>query len=241
MVATQSGMELRLTARRGENLLAMLGIPVAVLLVFGATSVLPALTDGSAVVVRLLPGTLALAIIATGLVNLGIATAYERSYGVLQRLGGSPLGRSGLVLAKILAVLVIEVLLAIVLVALAAGLLGWRPDSISPWLLAAGVVLGTAAFSGLGLAMAGALRAESTLLLANVLFLVALAIGGVLIPLADLPEPIAAIAALLPAAALTTTLDGALGGPFEGAALAVLAIWAVIAVGLAARTFRWTG
>jgi len=238
--AAQTGVELRLTARRGENLLAMIGIPAALLLFFGATSVLPAPASGTRVQ-AVLPGTLALAIIATGLVNLGIATAFERSYGVLLRLGGSPLGRSGLITAKVATVLVVELVLTGVLVALAAGVLGWRPaDALSVPALLAAVILGTATFAGFGLAMAGSLRAEAVLVLANVLFLVVMAIGGVLVPVAQLPGPVGALAALLPPAALTSVLAGALGGPAPDAlAWLVLTVWAVVAVALAIRTFRW--
>ena len=236
----QTAVELRLTTRRGENLLAMLGIPAAVLLLFGSAEVLPAPASESRVD-ALLPGILALAIVATGLVNLGIATAYERSYGVLKRLGGSPLGRPGLIAAKILAVLVIELLLLGLLTALAAGVLGWRPSGSVSWpLLIASVGLGTATFAGLGLAMAGALRAEATLLLANVLFLLVLAVGGVLVPVADLPEPMNQLAALLPPAALAEALRLALGsGGGAPQAVVVLAAWAVIAVTLAVRSVRW--
>ncbi len=103
----QTGMELRLTARRGENVLVTIVIPVVVLLFFASVAVLP---TGSGVPVDfILPGTLALAVIAASLVNLGIATAYERNYGVLKRLGGSPLTRAGLLTAKMLAVLAVEI------------------------------------------------------------------------------------------------------------------------------------
>lgn len=237
---TQTGVELRLTARRGENLLAMIGIPAAVLLFFGSTAVLPLPGSGDRVA-ALLPGTLALAIVATGLVNLGIATAYERSYGVLKRLGGSPLGRSGLILAKVMSLLVIEIGLVAVLTGIAGGLLGWRPGGAIDWpTLLVAIALGTATFAGLGLALAGALRPELTLVLANVLFLVVLGIGGVLVPVAGLPEPVATLARLLPAAALTEALGDALGGAADGAApLATLALWAGGSVIVAIRAFRW--
>ena len=123
----QTVMELRLTARRGENLLAMIGIPVVILLFFGSVEVLPAPAGGSSRIDALLPGTLALAVIATGLVNLGIATAYERAYLVLKRLGGSPLGRTGLVAAKLETVLIVEVGQVVALVAIAWVVFGWRP------------------------------------------------------------------------------------------------------------------
>ena len=127
-------MELRLTARRGENVLVTIVIPVVVLLFFASVSVLP--TGSGRPVDFLLPGALALAVIATSLVNLGIATAYERNYGVLKRLGGSPLTRGGLLTAKMLAVLVVEVGQVVLLVAIAAAVLGWRPGpGASPALL----------------------------------------------------------------------------------------------------------
>jgi ABC-2 type transport system permease protein len=235
----QTGMELRLTARRGENLLVTIIIPVVVLLFFASVRVLPA-TAGDPVDF-LLPGTLALAVIATSLVNLGIATAYERNYGVLKRLGGSPLTRAGLLAAKMLAVLVVEVAQVVLLVAVAALILGWRPGSgASAGLLVVALLLGTFTFAGLGLLMAGALRAEATLALANGLFIAFLLLGGIIIPVTELPGPLQAIAAVLPAAALADAFRIALGsGADAGPPVAVLAIWGVAAVVLAARTFRW--
>lgn len=240
-ILTQTRMELRLTARRGENLLAMIGIPVAILLFFGSIDVLPVPAASGSRVASLLPGTLALAIIATGLVNLGIATAYERSYGVLKRLGGSPLGRTGLVAAKLLTVLVVEVGQVVALVAIAWIVFGWRPgDGASPAVFIGAVLLGTAAFAGLGLAMAGSLRAEATLTLANALFLGFLLLGGLLVPADRLPDPLAQLSALLPASALAEAFRAAVGsGGDAGRSLLVLAAWAAGALAVAVRTFRW--
>jgi ABC-2 type transport system permease protein len=239
-VASQVAVELRLTLRRGENLLAMLGIPAALLLFLGGTSVLPAPISGTRVD-ALLPGTLALAIVATGLVNLGIATAYERAYGVLKRLGGSPLGRPGLVAAKILVVLAIELALVVVLIGLAATVLGWRPPDQIAWLpLLIAVGLGTAAFAGWGMVLAGMLRAEAVLVTANLLFLVLLGLGGVIVPPVDLPGPLGIIAVGLPSGALTETIRSALeGGTGPFGPWAILAVWAVAAIALAVRTFHW--
>ena len=235
-VVAQAAMEGRLTARRGENLLAMVGVPLAVLLFLG-TFVLAPGTVGVA-----LPGTLAVAIVASGLVNLGIATAYERSYGVLKRLGGSPLTRAGLLAAKMLAVLAVEVGQVVLLVAIAAAILGWRPGpGASPLLFVVALLLGTLAFAGLGLLLAGALRAEATLALANGLFIAFLLLGGIVIPVDHLPEPLATVAGLLPAAALADAFRVALGSgdADAGRALAMLAVWGIGAVVLALRTFRW--
>ena len=234
-----TAMELRLTLRRGENLLVTIAIPAVVLVFFSSVRVLPA-PDGPAVDF-LLPGTLALAIIATSMVSLGIATGYERSYGVLKRLGGSPLSRGGLIAAKILAVLVVELAQVALLAGLAAGLLGWgSPPGASLLALVAALLLGSLAFGGLGLLMAGSLRAEATLAVANGLFLAFLLLGGIIIPVDSRPEPLAGLARLLPASALAGAARAALGNPAEAVpALALLAAWAAGATGLAARTFRW--
>jgi ABC-2 type transport system permease protein len=234
----QLAMELRLTSRRGENLLAIAVIP-AVVLVFFASTTLLAIPGGSAVEF-LLPGSLALAVIAAGLVNLGIATAYERTYGVLKRLGGSPLGRDGLVTAKIGAVGVIVVLQVILLFVVAAAL-GWRPGpAVSPVLLVVALGLGTVTFAGLGLLLAGTLRAEATLAIANGLFISALLLGGILVPTSHLPAPLAVVADLLPAAALTEALRVALGGAGDlSRALVILVAWGGLAVVASTRWFRW--
>lgn len=234
-VLSQAGVEARLTARRGENLLAMVAVPVAVLLFLGVF----VLARGA--VGTRLPGTLALAVVASGLVNLGIATAYERGYGVLKRLGGSPLGSSGLVAAKLAVVVVIALVQVVGLVAVAALVLDWRPGAeASAVAVAVSTVVGAAAFAGLGLLIAGTLRPESALVVANVLFLLALGFGGALVPIADLPAPLAVVVRLLPVGALTEAFGAALGsGTDLLRPLAILAAWAVGSLLAAARAFRW--
>ena len=240
-VAALTSLELRLTARRGENVLVTLAIPVAVLLFFAGTG--PGLPGPGERVRYLLPGTIALAIIASGLVSLGIATAYERSYGVLKRLGGAPITRGTLVGAKLLAIAILVVVQVVLLVAVARLALGWAPgDSWSPWLLAGGIALGTVTFASLGLLLAGTLRAEATLALANALFLGFLMLGGIVLPVAQLPEWLQPIASLLPATALADLLREALDAGMTvdvSRSAAILAAWAFGAVGLATRTFRW--
>jgi ABC-2 type transport system permease protein len=240
----QAAMELRLTSRRAENLLVTLAIPVAILVFFSSVDVLPA--DGLGGAGRpidfLLPGVLCLAVISTSLVSLGIATGYERAYGVLKRLGGSPLPRWGLVAAKMIAVAAVELVQMAVLLAIAIALLGWAPgEGASPLIVGVALVLGTLAFAGLGLLMAGNLRAEATLAGANGLYLVLLLLGGVIVPIDRLPPLLADLDRILPAAALSDALRiglGASGGDPLGP-LAILAGWGVVAAGLAARTFRW--
>ncbi len=233
----QVGMELRLLARRGENVFVTIVVPL-VLLVFFA--LVPAVDRGG--ITFLVPGILALAIISTSLVNLGIATAFERSYGVLKRLGGSPLPRAGLLGAKIATVVVVEIAQVVLLVVVAGLAFGWAPGAgASAGVCLAAFALGTLAFAGLGLLMAGALRAEATLALANGLFLAFLLLGGIVLPVDHLPPLLADLARALPAAALSDALRIGLGAqsgdPFGP--LLLLAAWGAGATLLAARTFRW--
>jgi ABC-2 type transport system permease protein len=238
LVAAQTRVELLLTLRRGESVLITLIVPVVLLVFFASLNIIPA-SSGKAVDF-LLPGMLALAVMATGMVSLGIATAYERYYGVLKRLGSSPLPRAGLILAKLISVLALELLQVVILVGVAVTLYGWRPAG-SPLLALLVLAIGTATFAALGLAMAGALRAEVTLAGANALYLLFLLIGGGILPLSHLPPGLAAIAQLLPAAALTQALQASMsnGAALPGPALLTLLIWAVVILLVAVRTFRW--
>jgi len=237
-VMAQAKVELLLTLRRGESVLITLIVPVLLLVFFASLNIIPA-TTGKAVDF-LLPGILALAVMAAGMVSLGIATAYERYYGVLKRLGSSPLPRSGLIIAKMISVLVLELIQTIVLIGVAAVFYGWRPAG-SPLLTLLAMAIGTVTFSALGLAMAGVLRAEVTLAAANGLYLLFLLLGGGILPLSHLPPALAAIAQILPAAALTQALQATMANnaPFPGVALLTLVIWAVVILLVAVRTFRW--
>jgi ABC-2 type transport system permease protein len=175
---------------------------------------------------------------STGMVSLGIATGFERQYLVLKRLGTTPLGRPALLAAKTAAVVVIELVQVVVLAAVALAL-GWKAHA-SPAQAVGAVVVATVAFSGLGLLMAGSLKAELTLAAANGLYLVLLLLGGMVVPLTKLPGTLRIVAQALPAAALSDILRCALGGPSPyGAAWAVLVGWAVAAPVAAALTFRW--
>lgn len=231
-------VELALTARRGDSLLLLVAIPLLLLVFFSSVDVLPLPADVDDPVDFLAPGVLALAVVSTGMVQTAIGVAFERQYGVLERLGTTPLGRGRLLGAKLLGILVVEVVQVVLLGAVAASL-GWDPS----WAAAAGVgavALGTAAFGGLGMLMAGRLRGETTLAVANGLYLVLLLLGGMVFPLSELPGALEALAGALPAAPLASLLhDAAAGVGGSGGDWAVLGAWAVAAPAAAAATFRW--
>jgi ABC-2 type transport system permease protein len=235
----QAAAELRLTLRRGDAVLLTLAIPVGLLVFFSVVQVLPKPVGVRHDVTFLAPGILALAVMSTAMVSLGIATGFERHYGVLKRLGATPLGRPALLAAKTASTVGVEILQMVVLVAVAVAL-GWRPQG-DPALAVGAVALATVAFAGLGLLMAGALRAEVTLAAANGLYLALLLLGGMVFPLSELPGGLRQVAEALPAGALSQALHGSLGAgagvPLH--AWLVLAAWAVAAPLAAARTFRW--
>jgi len=236
---TQTRTELTLSLRQGEQLLVSLGIPLLVLVFFSLVDVLPIPDGFDERVDFLTPGVLALAVMSSAMVSLGIGTGFERQYGVLKRLGSTPLGRPRLIAAKVSMVLAVELLQAVVLVSVALAL-GWRAGGDLALLVPA-MVLGTSAFAGIGLLMAGTLRGTLTLALANGVYVVLLLLGGMVIPLDELPTPVEAIAELLPAAALAETLTAALtaGQSASATAWIVLVAWAVAAPVAAAALFRW--
>jgi ABC-2 type transport system permease protein len=235
----QTRAEVTMTLRRGESVLLTLGIPVGLLLFFSLVDVLPKPAGVVKAVTFLAPGILALAVMSTAMVSLGIATGFERQYGVLKRLRSTPLGRPALLAAKTASILLLEVVQMAVLV-IAALLLGWSPHG-NATLAVLAVLLATVGFAGLGLLMAGVLRAEVTLAAANGLYLVLLLLGGMIFPLSKLPGPLQAVARAMPAAALSDALHGTLSAASSvpGRAWLVLAVWAVAAPALAAITFRW--
>lgn len=234
-------VELVLAARRGETLLLTFGIPVGLLVFFSTVDVLPLPEGTDEAVDFLAPGVLTLAVISTAMVQTAIGVAFERQYDVLKRLAITPLGTGRLLGAKIAAVAVVEAVQVVAIVAVAL-LLGWSPDLdlAGVVVLKAAFVAGTAAFGGLGLLLAGRLRGEATIAVANGLYLLLLLLGDIAFPIEELPGPVRAVAEVLPAAALAEIIRSTTAGASaDGSAWAVLLAWAVAAPVAAARTFRW--
>jgi ABC-2 type transport system permease protein len=241
MLAAQTRMELRLALRNGEQVLLTLLIPLLLTVLLAVEPFLDSGIEGRRIDF-VVPGVLALAITSAAFTGLAIATGFERKYGVLKRLGATALPRSVLLLGKTGAVLCLEA----VQVVLVGGLglaLGWHPHGgaaavVSTALL---VVAGTAAFAGLGLLMAGALRAEATLAAANLAWFLLLFFGGVLFPLDKFPTGLADVLRFLPTAALSDGLRAVLrdGAGLPAQDLATLVGWAVLGLGAAALTFKW--
>ena len=237
MLAAQAMMETRLLLLNGEQLLLTIVIPTLVLVLFSSVRVVD--TGAGRRVDYVLPGVLAIAVMSTAFTGQAIATGFERRYGVLKRLAMTPLPRWGFIAAKTASVVLVEVVQVVLLVVI-GFLLGWTPrGSVLDMLVL--LALGTAAFSGLGLLMAGTLRAEATLAGANLVFLLLLVGGGVVVPLDKFPAPAAAVLGLLPAGALASGLRDVIqhGSALPAGAAAVLLGWSVVGIAAAGATFKW--
>jgi ABC-2 type transport system permease protein len=239
-LVAQTRAEVAMTIRRGETLLLTIGIPVLLLIFFSLTRVVS--TPGTHRIDFIAPGILALCVMSSSLVALSIATGFERSSGVLRRLHVTPLGQPRLVGAKIAGVLVTE-MIQVVAISLVALLLTWRPDggSLGAVEVVAALLLGSIGFAGIGLALAGSLRAEVNLAASNGLYLVLLLLSGIVVPLTSLPTVIRQIVIALPSGALAQALHRVLGHSLSPtrADWIALGAWALVAPLLAARTFRF--
>ncbi len=235
-VRAQTGIELRLMLRNGEQLLLTVVIPTVLLLLFSAA---PVLSLPKPRVDFLVPGVLALAVMSTAFTGQAIGTGFERRYGVLRRLGTTPLSRPGLLAAKTFGVLGVEIL-QVALLSVVGLALGWSPHG-SPFAVVGLLLLGTVAFSALGLLVAGTLRAEATLAAANLIYLVLLVLGGVAFPLTDFSPGLRRVVELLPISALSGGLRAVLrfGAPVPLHDWVTLLVWAIAGAVAAARLFRW--
>jgi ABC-2 type transport system permease protein len=237
MLGAQTAMEFRLLLRNGEQVGLTLLIPLLLEFFFNLPLLYSLGTPRR--VDFVVPSIVTLAVMSAAFTGLAIGTGFERKYAVLKRLGATALPRGVLIGGKTLSVLLLE-LVQLVLICAFGFALAWHPHG-DPALALLLVVLGTVAFGGIGLLVAGTLRAEVTLAAANLIWLVLLFAGGIAIPLSKYGGTARDILQYLPSAALSDGLHAILQ---HGAGLPVretltLLVWAAVAVPAAARWFRW--
>lgn len=237
--AAQARWETTLLMRNGEQLLLTIIIPIAILLVLAETDIVATYT-GPDRLPSALATVLTVSVVSGAFTSLAIATAFERRSGALRFLGTTPLTRTELLLGKLLATAAVTGLSAVVVTALAL-VLGWRPTVGSAWVILE-LFAGAAAFASWGIALAGLLRAEAVLAVANGIFLVLLMFGGIIVPPSALPSVVGTIATWLPSGALSEMLTDTLvsGSAPSWAGLLTLAVWFVVGAVVASRTFRWS-
>ena len=239
-VTSQAAFETRLILRNGEQLLVTMILPVLLLVALAQPALIELDTGGATRIDFITPGIFALAVMSTSFTSQAITTSFDRRNGVLRLLATTPLGRGGLLAGKVCAVLAVEAVQVVVLGAVALAL-GWAPPvaGLAPALAA--MVLGTAAFTSLALLIAGTLRSEAVLAVANLRLGLLTVAGGAVVPATELPAPLSTLAPLLPSGALGDALRGALldSGLPIGAALVLLA-WTIALALSAGKLFRWS-
>jgi ABC-2 type transport system permease protein len=237
MLGAQTGMEFRLLLRNGEQVGLTLLIPVLLLFFFNLPLLYSLGTPRR--IDFVVPSIITLAVMSAAFTGLAIGTGFERKYAVLKRLGATALPRSVLIGGKTLSVLLLE-LVQLVLVCGFGFVLAWHPHG-DPLLALVLVVLGTIAFGGLGLLVAGTLRAEVTLAAANLIWLVLLFAGGIAVPLSKYGGAARDVLQYLPSAALSDGLHDVLqhGHGLPLRETLTLLVWAAVALPAAARWFRW--
>ncbi len=237
MILAQARLETRLLLRNAEQLLLAIVIPALMLVAFTAEPI--ETITGSSRIDYFAPGIIGAAVLSTAFTSQAIATGFERRYGVLKRLGASPLPRWGLLAGKSLSILAVECVQLVLLTVIALAM-GWSPHG-SPLAVLVLLALGTATFSGLALLLAGSLRAEATLAVANFVFLVLLGVGGVVVPLEKFGHGAQSALQFLPIGALTDGLRDVLqhGSAMPWGPVGILAAWTVAAAAAAAKAFKW--
>ncbi|MFC9471249.1 ABC transporter permease [Nocardia sp. NPDC055002] len=235
MLTAQTGLELKLLLRNGEQLLLTMFIPITLLV---GLTLLPFGDLGEHRVDRIVPMVMMTAVMSTAFTGQAIAVGFDRRYGALKRLGATPLPRWGVIAGKCAAVLIVVVLQAMLLGAIGVAL-GWRPGIGGLALGALVIALGTATFAAMGLLLGGTLKAEVVLALANILWFIMLGIASLVLVGDTLPTALTVVARLIPSGALAFALDTALTGSIDWFGVAVLAAWGVVCGWLATRLFRF--
>lgn len=241
-VIEQGRYETMAMLRNGEQLMLNIIFPVMALIALRFTGLIDEYANSVGVsrMDAAVPGVLALCVISTALSGQGIATGFDRRYGVLRFLATTPLGRNGLIMGKCIAVLVV-VAIQFTLVAVLGYGLGWRPDAIAVSRSIITMIMGAGAFTALGLLIAGTVRAEATLAIVNIAWVILAGAGGVVFPLKSFPDWYAGVVAWSPSAALGDALRGNfiqhqwLADPHW-----VLIVWTVVIGFVASRKFKWS-
>ena len=241
-VIEQGRYETMAMLRNGEQLMLNIIFPVMALIALRFTGLIDEYANSVGVsrMDAAVPGVLALCVISTALSGQGIATGFDRRYGVLRFLAITPLGRNGLIMGKCIAVLVVVAIQFTLVAALGYGL-GWRPDAIAVSRSIITMLMGAGAFTALGLLIAGTVRAEATLAIVNIAWVILAGAGGVVFPLKSFPDWYAGIVAWSPSAALGDALRGNfiqhqwLADPHW-----VLIVWTGVIGFVASRKFKWS-
>jgi ABC-2 type transport system permease protein len=238
----QSLIETRLWLRRRETVFFALLLPILFLLFFGALYGHQVEVTGIKYIDYIVPGYAIFAIMALALATLTGNLAAERQYGILKRLGGTPLPRVYVLAAKVVAGGLLAA--AVILVLIVAGILFYgahvRGNPLAAALILAISIL---SFASMGMALGGIVKPDSAVAAGNLVYLALSFLGGVFIPLNQFPSGLLSVARVLPSEhavhAIQAIWTEGHGLSSVGGDLLVVAAWGAAAVVVGARSFRW--
>jgi len=232
----QGAWEFRLSLKNGEQFLLLVVIPVAVFLTLTQTAVIG---GGKWDIAEAFSVSITVSVLAAGFTSLAIATAFERRSGTLVTMGVTPISRVELVTGKTLSTVYLAAISALIL-GVVALVLGWRP-TLSATLIPLILILGIASVTGFAFLLAGTVRAEAVLALANGIFVFAMIFGGIVFQYSGI---VGTVIELFPPAALSNCMSHALDStPLDSppllVSIGVLLAWSVAGTLASAKFFKW--
>ncbi|WP_070378497.1 ABC transporter permease [Rhodococcus sp. WMMA185] len=236
MLRAQTGIELKLLLRNGEQLLLTMFIPITLLI---GLSLLPIGDLGTSRVDKVVPAVMMVAVMSTAFTGQAIAVGFDRRYGALKRLGATALPTWGIIAGKSAAVVIVVAFQSVLLGSIGLAL-GWRPGPLGLAMGAVIIALGTVTFAAMGLLLGGTLKAEIVLALANILWFVMVGVGSVVFITGDIPWLLHVGSRLIPSGALAHALDAALSSSIDMLSIVVLVTWGAVTGILASKMFRFT-
>lgn len=238
----QLRIEQRVFWRNRQGVFFTFVFPLMLLLFFASVS--DGSTGGVDATAFIVTGIAALAIVSTTFQALAIAVSIHRETGVLKRLLATPLKPSTLLAAKVGSVALVAVLEVVIIVA--AARVGYGIALPADWpLFVVSCLVGGAAFSALGFALAAAIRsADVAPAVTNIVYLPMMFVSGVFYDLAQMPGWLQHVGQAMPLYHLVEPLRASyLGvGPASGSLavhLAVLSAWGLAGSMYVAFRFRW--
>lgn len=239
-----TAVEGKLLLREPAATITVLGLPLALLLVFG---VMPGIREPSAqfgghsaLATFIAPMAVAVLLAIQALTVFPTGMATNREKGVLRRLATTPISAHKVLLAQLLVNLGSAFIVVGLILALGKLVLGMpMPSNVGGFLVA--TVLGAASLFSLGLLLAGlAGTGRTASSIGSILLFPMLALGGVWVPKEKLPEFLQVVADLLPlGAALNALRESWAGASPQPLQLISMAAFTLVCGALATRFFRW--
>jgi ABC-2 type transport system permease protein len=245
LVLIQTGYQLVSVARNRRAVVLRLVFPIVLLVMFNSVFVKSGDTvelGGVTVSAHtyFTGSMLAYAILLAGFSSLAISLVMQRETGQLKRLRGTPVPAWTFMLATVLRCVATVGLMTVVLLAIGHFAYDVQISGSAAGDVLLYVVLGIVAMCSAGIAATALIgdvdSASSALpLIAVVLSL----ISGIFVSIDQLPTWLADVARVFPVYHLTSGLQTALGGSLDAGNAAVLALWGLGGIAVAARRFRW--